>query len=185
MDDMGHVRVLGLGRGTVCGHVEVAGDLGREARARRSVGCLPLELDTFGFGPRSVRPRDSEEPQPPSEPQVPRLQTAAVTELPEGLLGAGGSACPLGTWHKAAAPITTTSLAVGSTGDDLRLTAQGASSNSLGGGSVASLAITPVSNTVALSGTAPSSLGPALWADTGGTRPTGRGLASASSQWSG
>lgn len=39
MDDVGHVRVLGLGRGTVSGHVEVARDLGREASARRWAGC--------------------------------------------------------------------------------------------------------------------------------------------------
>lgn len=31
MDDMGHVWVLWLGRGTVCGHVKVAWDLGRDA----------------------------------------------------------------------------------------------------------------------------------------------------------
>lgn len=35
---------------------------------------LPPRVGHVGFGPRSVRPRDSEEPQPPSEPQVPRLQ---------------------------------------------------------------------------------------------------------------
>lgn len=39
MDDMGHVWVLWLGRGTVCGHVEVARDLGRDESCRSAVGC--------------------------------------------------------------------------------------------------------------------------------------------------
>lgn len=38
MDDMGHVWVLWLGRGTVCGHVEVAWHLGRDAHPRGLVG---------------------------------------------------------------------------------------------------------------------------------------------------
>ena len=42
VDDVGHVRVLRLGCGTVCGHVEVARDLGERWRAQgqpQRAGC--------------------------------------------------------------------------------------------------------------------------------------------------
>lgn len=156
-------------------------------------GGFLLESDTFRFGPRSVRPRDSEEPRPPSEPQIPRLQTAAVTELPEGLLGDGGRACPLGIWHKATAPNTITSLAVGSTGGEgmtFRLAAQRASSNSKATPPTCEQEVwlilqAPVSNTLGLSREQSFFTGPELGADMGGTWPTGYGPASASSQSSG
>lgn len=54
VDDMGHVRVLRLGCGAVCGHVEVARDLGERWRAQglgwqpQQAGCRAspgLDLD--------------------------------------------------------------------------------------------------------------------------------------------
>lgn len=41
MDDMSHVRVLWLGRGTVCRHVEVARDLGERCEFQESCGLPP------------------------------------------------------------------------------------------------------------------------------------------------
>lgn len=43
MDDMGHVRVLWLGCGTVRGHVEVAWDLGERCKPQES-GWLPQRV---------------------------------------------------------------------------------------------------------------------------------------------
>lgn len=42
VDDMGHVRVLRLGCGAVCGHVEVARDLGERWRAQ-GLGWQPQQ----------------------------------------------------------------------------------------------------------------------------------------------
>lgn len=144
---------------------------------------LPPESDTFGFGPRLVRPRDSEEPEPPLGAPGSSSAEGGSDRAAEGLLGAGG-ACPLGTGHKAVAPISTPSLAVGAT---------------VGEGTTFRLPQTPKQHRQpqrrkcrvlcdharfkrrgSLSGAAPSSPGPGPWANTGGTWP---GLGEP--QWSG
>lgn len=78
MDDMGHVWVLWLGRGTVCGHVEVAWHLGRDAHPRGLVGRpeggaqgFALESDRSGSGPQPGPSHGTlEQPLTLSEPQA-------------------------------------------------------------------------------------------------------------------
>lgn len=73
VDDVGHVRVLWLGRGTVCGHVEVARDLGREASSRSSVGFpgwggFPRSQTDLNVDRSVVRPRGRRGHCPPLSP---------------------------------------------------------------------------------------------------------------------
>lgn len=80
MDDMGHVRVLWLGCGTVCRHVEVAWDLGGEiqvsgvllAAAEGGLQVFTLVSDRSGFGSQPGPSHGTlKEPPPFPEPQVP------------------------------------------------------------------------------------------------------------------
>lgn len=48
MDDMRHVRVLWLGCGTVCGHVEVAGDLVDAELPLEAAACPIVQWDLHG-----------------------------------------------------------------------------------------------------------------------------------------
>lgn len=81
MDDMSHVRVLWLGRGTVCRHVEVARDLGERCEFQESRGLPPRwgqvftqESDRSGSGfQRGLSHGTLEDLLPFSEPQVARL----------------------------------------------------------------------------------------------------------------
>lgn len=109
MDDMGHVRVLWLGRGTVCRHVEVARDLGERCKFQES-SWLPqrwggrsspwsqTDLDRDPSVVRAMGLWRSYCPSLSLRPLVCRM--GAGTEATRGGCWDYGVRTQLGTWHR-------------------------------------------------------------------------------------